>query len=186
MSESIRNPLHDDGEYFVRLSTENVQRFPALLEAVATFNAGERPAAQAAVEWLRSVDLSAVQESVTHLCFVDGSLVGFYALASGQAVLTQKQRTNVGVTRRTQPAVILTWIAKSARHDWFDGVRLIQDAVYEALKTAEHVAATVLALDPFDAETAEMWRVHHGFVDSAESGPGRELPRLVIPLRPPV
>lgn len=182
MSRSTLHPLHDAGKFSVRLNAANLERFEGLREAVAGFDAGDKPAAMAAVGWLQSIDVNAVQESVTHLCFVDGHLVGFYALASGQAVLTTKRRAEVGVRLRTQPAVILTWVAKSAQHQ-FDGSQLIEDAVFEALKAAEHVAATVLALDPFDAETAEMWRARYGFVDSAENGPGRDLPRLVIPLR---
>jgi hypothetical protein len=120
-----------------------------------------------------------------HLCFTDGNLVGFYALASGQVELSQRQREKLAVgSRPTQPAVILTWIAKDARHQ-FDGIRLVKDAVYEALKASEHVAATCLALDPFDAATADFWRERYGFINSAGAGPGRDLPRLVIALRKP-
>lgn len=185
MGGAAPNPLIDPGEFFVRLTADNARRFPGLLAAVQGFDAGELDAGRAATEWLHNVDVAAIQESVVHLCFTDGDLVGFYALASGQVELSQRQRTKLAVGGRpTQPAVILTWIAKDARHE-FDGIRLVDDAVYEALKASEHVAATVLALDPFDAATADLWRERYGFINSAGSGPGRDLPRMVIPLRKP-
>lgn len=174
------NPLVGVGDFFVKLNAANARRFPGLQDAVKDFDAGELPAAQAAASWLKAIDVDGPQESVTTLHLLDGNLVGFYSLANGQAELQMKKRNELGLNRRTQPAVILTWIAKSARHDC-DGTELVRDATYEALKVTEYSAATLLALDPFDEPTAAMWRRRYGFIDSAAPGPGRDLPRLVNP-----
>jgi hypothetical protein len=79
--------------------------------------------------------------------------------------------------------VLLTWIAKSAVHPC-DGLRMVRHAVRQARKAAEFSAATLLALDPFDEETADMWRREHGFIDGKPPREGA-LPRLVIPLKAP-
>jgi hypothetical protein len=184
VSQTPLNPLTDAGDFFVTFNAANVERFPELTARVKGFDAGARPASVAATSWLNSIDVTQPQESVTTLYFRDGELVGFYALASGQAELRQKDRKRLGLGRPTQPAVLLTWIAKSAHHDC-DGEKLLKDAVYRALKAAEYVAATVLALDPFDEGTAELWQRKYGFLKASPPRPGVALPRLIVPLREP-
>lgn len=182
MNDTPLNPLTDAGDFFVTLNAQNVARFPGLLETIQSFDAGNRyPAARAATEWLKAVDVTKRQESVTSLYFRDSALIGYYSLAMGYAELRQKQRNKLGLPLTTQPAALLTWIAKSAHHEC-DGAKLVADATYRALKATEYVAATVLALDPFDAATAKLWRDKHGFINSAKPGPGRALPRMIVPL----
>jgi hypothetical protein len=40
----------------------------------------------------------------------------------------------------------------------------------------------MLALDPYDSDTAEMWKSRYGFRESAGPGPGADELRLWIPL----
>jgi hypothetical protein len=177
-----RNPLVDPGDFTVGLTRANCDRFPGLAERIATFDAGDRPSARAAVDWLQMIDVDGPQESVTTLFFLDGALVGFFALANAQVELTSGRRKKLDLHRATQPAVLVTWIAKSSRHA-FDGTELVKEATYQALKAAEYSAATLLALDPFDEATAEMWRRNYGFFDTKLPRPGGDLKRLAIVLQ---
>lgn len=178
-----RNPLTDPGDFTVRYIPENVERFPGILDAVAGFDAGDRPAGRAATEFLRGIDVQAVEETATTLFFLDGALVGYFSLANGSAELKTRDRKRFALGRPTQPAALVTWLAKSAHHT-FDGLELVKAAAYQALRGAEFSAVTLLALDPFDQATAEMWQDRHGFVASQTKLPrNEELRRLVLPLR---
>jgi hypothetical protein len=126
---SALNPLTHPGDFFVRYVPENLERFPGLDEAVKAFHAGERPAARAAEAWLKAIDLSRPPESATRLYFVDGLLRGFYSLANGQVTIASRRRERLGLARKVQPAVILTWIAKSGVHPC-DGAAMVEDAVF--------------------------------------------------------
>src|SRR3954451_24287594 len=68
---------------FLRWTPDRAAQFPELIEAVARFNPGDRPAAVAAAEWLRNHALRVPVESVTRLCIAENELLGFYALANG-------------------------------------------------------------------------------------------------------
>ena len=155
--------------------------FPELVEAVARFDAGDLPAAIAAAEWLKQEALREPLESATRLCVAHSQVLGYYALANGSVALKSRQRRQLGVHYVTQPAIIVTWIAKSIAHE-FDGSLLVEHALGSARRAAQESTATVLGLDPFDADTAEMWKRRYGFRDSLENGPGRELPRMFVAL----
>ena len=173
----------DPGEFFVRYTAENIEHFPGLVDAVRSFDAGARPSAINATAYLRGVDATKPVESLTRLYFIDGQLVGFYAMSNGEAVLNSRRLKKLGLQRPTQPAVLLTWIAKSAHHRC-DGQVMLEHATGQARLAAEFSAATLLALDPFDEDTAAMWRERHGFLEAAPPREGRPK-RLIIPLRPP-
>jgi len=154
---------------------------PEVVEAIERFDPGDGPAAVAAKAWLTTQALNDPLESATRLWVARTELLGFYALANGAVVLRSSHRKGLGVHYPTQPAVIVTWIAKSKTHD-VDGSVLLDHAIGAALQVATISAATVLALDPFDEETAEMWRTRHGFRNSVESSPATGLRRLFLPL----
>jgi len=80
--------------------------------------------------------------------------------AGVRAAAWLRERENL--RRPTQPAVLLTWIAKSVHHD-VDGRTLLDEVIGRARSSADVIAATVLALDPVDADTASMWKSRFGF-----------------------
>jgi hypothetical protein len=154
---------------------------PELVDAVAAFSPVSTPAGNAAAGWLRERALRVPQESATRLLVSDGTLRGFYALANGHAELAHGHLREHGLHYKTQPATVLTWIA---RGDAYPGVGgdLLLHALATALRATAFSGSTVLALDPYDEGTARMW-IRQGFRESDGSAPGRELTRLWIPLR---
>jgi hypothetical protein len=77
------------------------------------------------------------------------------------------------------PAALITWIAKDRRAA-LDGKLLPLHAAATARRAAELQATSVLVVDPFDEETATMWRERYGFRSSAEA---RKHKRLWLPLQ---
>jgi len=161
-------------------------RHPEILEAIAGFDPGPREPAKAAASWLREHGLAG--ESQPYLALYRAELVGFYALTAGQVELSTDARKTLQLGRATQGAYLVTWIAKSSRHD-FDGGILLTDAIGTAQELAERASATVLALDPYDEETDRMWRTRFKMRASRTTLPapegGSPLKRLFLPLRQP-
>lgn len=170
---------------FIRWTPTHAQEYPELAAQVATFDAGEREAAMHSTNWLRERSLLTPAESVARLLLDHGHILGFYALASGSAELTVSQRRALGESdRRTQPATILTQIARAHTAPSGTGALLLQHALAVARRSAADIAATVLALDPHDPDTARMWITRYGFRKSADQSAGADQPRLWIGLRP--
>jgi hypothetical protein len=169
--------LEDDPrERFVRWNPSAAAQDPELAGQVAGFTARDDiPAAQAAAHWLRTQALLVPVESVTRLWVVDDELLGFYALANGSLTINKKQRERHGLRRPTQPAVFLTWIAKGAGVER-SADSMLFDAIANAIRVAEDSAATLFALDPFDEQTAEMWRRKHSFNGGHPDDRGKLLP----------
>lgn len=107
-------------------------------------------------------------------------MAGFYSLASAQVELSQRDRRRVGVAPVRVPAALITWIAKDKRAE-IDGKPLLLHAAATARRAAELQATSVLVVDPFDEETAAMWRERYGFRASVET---RTPKRLWLPLQP--
>jgi len=144
------------------------------------FDAGERPAARAASTWLRTQAVAAFQTSRTRLLLCSGRVEGFYSLASAQVELNQRDRRRIDIAPVRAPASLVTWIAKDKRAE-IDGKLLLLHAVATARRAAELQATSVLVVDPFDEETAIMWRERFGFRTSAEA---KKPKRLWLPLQP--
>jgi len=106
-------------------------------------------------------------------------VAGFYSLASAQVELSQRDRQRAGVAPIRVPAALITWIAKDRRAT-LDGKLLLLHAAATARRAAELQATSVLVVDPFDEETATMWRERYGFRSSAEA---RKPKRLWLPLQ---
>ena len=173
-----------EGENWVRWNPAAAERHPQLVDAIEQFDPGPRPAAQASAEWLREHGLTG--ESVPYLLVEDGELLGFYAVTAGEVQLNSRHRERLGLGHPTQGAVLVTQMAKSARHD-VDGGRLLRDAIGVAAELAEQIGATVLAVDPFDHETADMWQRRFRLRPSQTVVPGHDDPqdglrRLYLPL----
>jgi hypothetical protein len=178
-----REVVFGPGPVFLRWTPAAAAEYPELVEEVAQFDAGQRDAAQQAVSWLRERSLLVPAESVARLLLDNGRLRGFYALASGSGELTVSQRRELGGgERRTQPATLLSQIARDIRAPAGTGGVLILHAVAVSRRGARQIAATMFTLDPYDSDTAEMWKRSYGFRDSAAPGPGADELRLWIPL----
>jgi hypothetical protein len=106
-------------------------------------------------------------------------------IAELRAELSRRDRAMLGAHRRTQPAVLLTQIARAENTDAQTGRTLVLHAIATARKAAAYSAATVRALDPYDAPTSEMWQTRYEFRPSAAAGLGRrsDLARLWLPLQ---
>jgi hypothetical protein len=111
----------------------------------------------------------------------DGRVAGFYALASSQVALRQRDRRRLAFDLAVVqiPAALVTWIARDKRAA-VEGRTLLLHAVATARRASALQATAVLAVDPFDEETDEMWRKAFGFRPSSEPG---TLKRLWLPLR---
>jgi hypothetical protein len=64
------------------------------------------------------------------------------------------------------------------------GDEMLRHADTSARRALRYVGATVLVVDPFDQDTAEMWRQRFGFQDSEQAVPGnRRLRRQWLSLQ---
>ena len=166
---------------FIRLQPE-YQAISELVEAIEGFDAGDLPGAMDRVEWLREYAFRFPEESATRLYMQAGRLLGFYALANGQVELMPRQVDDAGGLSKTQPAVLLTQIARAYEAEGA-GTPMFLHALGVARRATYYSAATVIGLDPDSEEVAErVWREKYGFRDSKQPGPGRDLPRMWRPL----
>lgn len=179
VAESIAAALADSQPSWVTLPPRGEELPSELLLAFDDFDAGERAAAQAAGTWLRTRAVAAHQTSRTRLLIAAGRVEGFYSLASAQVELSEHDRRRVGVDPVRVPATLVTWIAKDRRAE-IEGKLLLLHAAATARRAAELQATSVLVVDPFDDETAAMWRERYGFRPSAEA---RRPKRLWLPLQ---
>jgi hypothetical protein len=179
-AESVATALADSQPSWITLPSRDEELPSELQFALDGFEAGDRAAARAAGAWLRTQAVAAHQTSRTRLLIAGGRVAGFYSLAAAQVELSQRDRRHAGVAPVRVPAALITWIAKDRRAA-LDGKLLLLHAAATARRAAELQATSVLVVDPFDEETATMWRDRHGFRSSAEA---RRPKRLWLPLQP--
>jgi hypothetical protein len=179
-TESIATAFADPQPSWVTLPSRDEELPSELWLALDDFDAGERAAARAACVWLRTQAVAAHQTSRTRLLIADHRVAGFYSLASAQVELSQRDRRRAGVAPVRVPAALITWIAKD-RQAVIDGKLLLLHAAATARRASELQANAVLVVDPFDEETAAMWRARYGFRPSVET---RRPKRLWLPLQP--
>lgn len=177
---AIAHALADPEPTWLTLPSGPAQVPHELAALLDGFDAGDRPAAVAAGDWLRSEAFGSHATSRTRLLIADQRLAGFYSLASAQVELNQRDRGRLGVDPVRVPAALVTWIAKD-KHAGIDGKELLLHATAMARRTAELQATAVLVVDPYDDETAAMWRERFGFRPSSEA---RTPKRLWLPLQP--
>jgi len=177
--ESIAEALADREPTWITLPGPQEELPNELRAALDEFDPGERPAALAAREWLRTQAVDSYQTSRTRLLIAEQRIAGFYSLAASQVELRQSDRSRAGFDPVRVPAALVTWIAKDKRAE-IDGKLLLLHAAGTARRAAELQATAVLVLDPFDAQTAMMWRERFGFRPSAEK---RKPKRLWLPLQ---
>lgn len=169
-------------EVFVHWTPSVADAVPEVVDAIAGFKPIYCAAGWACAAWLRDRALREPHESATRLLLKDGAVLGFYALANGAAQLARRDREELEVRYVTQPAVILTQIARAEAAPGV-GETLLLHAIGVARRSTQYSAATVFALDPHDDKTSEMWR-ERGFRESELGPPGRDdgPKRLWIPL----
>jgi hypothetical protein len=101
-----------------------------------------------------------------------GKVTGVYALCAAQIALSSEERAQLGgVHYRTQPAILLAQFARAADTPGI-GEEMLPHADGIARRALRYVGATALVVDPFDQDTAEMWRERFGFQDSEQDVPG--------------
>ncbi len=179
-AESIAMALADSRPSWITLPSRDDELPTDLRLALDDFDAGKRAAAKAAGAWLQTQAVAAHQTSRTRLLIAGRRVAGFYSLASAQVELSQRDRRRVSVAPVRAPAALITWIAKDKRAG-IDGKLLLLHAAATARRAAELQATSVLVVDPFDEETAAMWRERYGFRASVET---RKPKRLWLPLEP--
>lgn len=180
LAETIVAALADTQPSWVTLPAASGEVPGELQAAVDAFDAGEWPAAAAAASWLKTRALDAHQTSRTRLLIAEHRVAGFYSLASAQVALSQRHRKRLDLDPAVVrvPAALVTWIAKDPRSG-IDGKALLLHAAATARRAAALQATALLVVDPFDDETAVMWRERFGFRASSEPG---ELKRMWLPL----
>jgi hypothetical protein len=171
-----------DGEWY-RWDRPTAEDNASITEAVADFDAGGRnaKAAAAANAWFKH---EAIHEAacVTRLLVVNGHIAAFYALSSAEAALTSSSKLErMGVLGGSRlGASHLEWIGRDRRAPAGAGELAVKHAIYVAKKVAELQGNRALTLDPFDAETQEMWKSKGFHVTQTDLDGG--LRRLYIPL----
>jgi hypothetical protein len=175
---SIADALADTDPTWITLPGPQHELPSELRDALNDFDAGGRPAALAAGEWLREEAVPSYQTSRTRLLIAEHRIAGFYSLAAAQVELSQNHRRSAGFIPVRVPAALVTWIAKDKRVD-VGGTELLAHASATARRAAELQATAVLVVDPFDDRTAKMWRERFGFRASREA---RTPKRLWLPL----
>jgi hypothetical protein len=172
-------------EWIEEWSPHTEQERPDVAEAVSRFQApAHLDAGRAATEWLRERAASAHPGCVTRILLSDNAVQGYYSLSMSEVRLSHGDRRKLDETHPRQGAVLITWLARAEDATVADvAQQLLLHAVGVAREHAYAVGATVLALDPFDDSTAEMWREKYGFRSSQTERPGRP-PRMWKPLFP--
>jgi hypothetical protein len=159
----------DYGERWVRWTPEKADREPALDAAVQAFEPVDNAAGRRCAEWLPREALRNHPSTVTHLLLVGGDVHGYFALCSGHARLSQRDRERaIGDERAhgftpVQPVAHVAWLAKR-RHTQISGLELITRAIGVALEVIDAGQGQIaLSLNAFDDPTARMWRDRYGF-----------------------
>lgn len=179
-ARSILAAFADPEPTWITLPPESSDVPAELRTAIDAFDPGPRPAARAAAHWFTTQALAAYETSRTRLLVTEHRVSGFYSLASAQVALRPQHRQALGLDQGvvSVPAALVAWIAKDTRSE-IDGADLLRHATATARRAAALQAAALLVVDPYDEETALMWRDRFGFRSSSEKG---ALKRLWLPL----
>jgi hypothetical protein len=169
---------------YVRVDQRVVAALPELGEAIRSFRPVPGPAGESVAEWLAERALREPQEATVRVRLSHGKVTGVYALCAAQVALSREERAQLGGAHyRTQPAILLAQFARAADTPGI-GDEMLRHTDTSARRALRYVGATVLVVDPFDQDTAEMWRQRFGFQDSEQAVPGnRQLHRQWLSLQ---
>lgn len=157
-TEEIEHLLNAPAETFYRLPPTEIIPSRMIKAALENFRTHDMPAGQAATEWLRSHAFGEYMTSRTTLLLGRGEILGFYALSSASVEMDRDARSSAGVSvdRKLVPATLLAWIARNPNAQT-TGREMCLHAIETCRRVNQLQATTVLILDAWDSETAEMW-----------------------------
>lgn len=174
---TTRNPASNPLEHpraYMRVDHAVMRALPQLADAIRAFKPVPGPAGESVAAWLAAHAFSEPQEATVRVRLSRGRVTGVYALCAAQVALDADEREELGSVRyRTQPAILLAQFARDAGARGI-GDELLRHAGAIARRARSHIGATVLVVDPFDEQTAEMWRERFGFRDSRQPVPGNK------------
>lgn len=155
-------------EWINEWSQEVAEARPDIEAAVAKFQARQDlEAGRAATEWIRERAAGAHPGSVTYLLVADGAVQGYYSTSMSEVRLSSGDQRKLDEHHPRQGAVLITWLARADDAIIADVAKqLLLHVVGIAREHASAIGATVLALDPYDEATADMWRDRFGFRSS--------------------
>lgn len=182
--ELSANDLHD-AEWF-QWNLQVAEEHPELAAAVAEFEAYSKneAAAKEGTEWFRDRAIE-LTSCVTRILVVNGHVAAFYALSSGEAIISsEKHQAQMGGGGARFGSSHVEWIARDRRAAAGAGDKALRHAIYVATLVAELQGNVILTLDPFDLETQEMWR-QKGLRNSQTKDEDGDLRRLYLPLYGP-
>jgi hypothetical protein len=181
---ALSREVLDRARAYVRVDRQAIAALPELGAAIGAFRPVPNPAGESAAEWLAERALSEPQEATVRLRLSHGRVTGVYALCAAQIALSGEERAQLGgVHYRTQPVILLAQFARAADAPGV-GEEMLRHADGIARRARLYVGATVLVVDPFDQDVAEMWRERFVFQDSEQSVPGnRRLRRQWLSLQ---
>ncbi len=157
---------------YVRVDRDVVAALPELGHAIDAFQPVPGAAGESVAAWLSERALNEPQEASVRVRLSHGRITGVYALCAAQVALGREERAELGgVHYRTQPAILLAQFARAADTPGI-GAEMLRHANSIAERALRYVGATVLVVDPFDEDTAGMWRQRFGFQDSEQPVPG--------------
>jgi hypothetical protein len=162
----------DDLEW-LEWSPETADARPEVREAIAQFESLEHPGGQASADWLREHALDAHPACRTQVLLHRGVVQGYYSLTMGEVELRRAARKELAVVHPRQGAVLIVWLARAAEPS-VERVadHLLLHATATARRGAAYVGGVVIALDPYDEATAEVW-ARRGFRNSVTKRPGK-------------
>lgn len=152
-----------DGEWF-QWNLQVREERPDLATAVSEFEAysSNAAAAKEGTDWFRdcSAELTAC---VTRILVTQGHVAAFYALSSGEAVITPRSTKSrwAEAMRGSAPHMSsgLPGIAELQQEQATRRCdKALRHAIYIAILVANLQGNAILTLDPFDLETQAMWR----------------------------
>ena len=184
VSDPLSREVLEHARAYVRVDQQAVAALPELGEAIRLFQPLPGPAGESVAEWLTERALREPQEATVRVRLSHGRITGVYALCAAQVALGTEERTQLGgVHYRTQPAILLAQFARAVDAPGI-GAEMLHHADSSARRALRYIGATVLVVDPFDQDTAEMWRQRFGFQDSEQAVPGnRRLRRQWLSLQ---
>lgn len=157
---------------YVRWTPKLAATESELAAQVESFRSLDLDAAREAEQWLKERSLSQHPGIATWLVMSD-RLEGFVALRMSEIELHQQQREELGKDRARQGAVLITWLARD--RDSEIGLRdFLALVVLLAKRVIREVGAVAIAADPFDDDTAKLWRSIGFRSTRTEVGPDAE------------
>lgn len=184
LAEGPRSEALRRGRAYLHVDREAVAALPGPAAAIDAFRPVPGPAGESVAKWLKVRAFSEPQEATVRIRLSDGRVTGVYALCAAQIALSQQERSQLsGVYFRTQPTILIAQFVRSADTPGI-GDEMMLHADAPARRALHHVGATALVVDPFDQDTAEMWRSRFGLQDSEQPVPGnRHLRRQWLSLQ---